>query len=119
MVIKSPFQKNHPYKTRPWPNGQGLANFYSVLNDGLIARRRAPRGRTGYFLRAQFRSEARMFEHGMIYRASRRLADIKTLANMRGFIAPVEAAEGSFALLGFAYELHGCDGYIFGCVGAA
>ena len=69
--------------------------------------------------RAQFRSEARMFEHGMIYRASRRLADIKTLANMRGFIAPVEAAEGSFALLGFAYEFHGCDGYVFGCVGAA
>ena len=41
------------------------------------------------------------------------------LADMRGFSAPVEAAEGSFALLGFAYELHGCDGYVFGCVGAA
>ena len=48
-----------------------------------------------------------------------RVADIKTLADMRGLSAPVEAAEGSFALLGFAYELHGCDGYIFGCVGAA
>ena len=41
------------------------------------------------------------------------------LADMRGFSAPVEAAEGSFALLGFAYELHGCDGYVFGCVGTA
>ena len=50
----------------PWPNGQGLTNFYSVLNDGLITRRRVPRGREGYFLRAQFRSEARMFEHGGI-----------------------------------------------------
>ena len=55
----------------------------------------------------------------MIYKASRRLADIKTLANMRGFIAPVEAAEGSFALLGLAYELHGCDGDVFGSVRAA
>ena len=41
------------------------------------------------------------------------------LADMRGFSAPIEAAEGSFALLGFAYELHGGDGYVFGCVGAA
>ena len=49
---------------------------------------------------------------------SRRAADLR-LADMRGFFAPVEAAEGSFALLGFAYELHGCDGYVFGCVGAA
>ena len=63
--------------------------------------------------------EARMFEHGMIYRASRRQADIKTLSDMCGFAAPVEAAEGSFALLGLAYELHGCDGDVFGCVGAA
>ena len=76
-------------------------------------------GRPYISSRAQFRSEARMFEHGMIYRASRRLADIKTLANMRGFIAPVEAAEGSFALLGLAYELHGCDGDVFGSVRAA
>lgn len=51
--------------------------------------------------------------------ASHRQADIKTLADVRGFSAPVEAAEGSFALLVFAYELHGCDGYVFGCVGAA
>ena len=49
---------------------------------------------------------------------SRRAADFH-LSDMRGFAAPVEAAEGSFALLGFAYELHGCDGYVFGCVGAA
>ena len=42
-----------------------------------------------------------------------------TLADMRGFSAPVEAAEGSFALLGFAYELHGCDGDVLGCAGAA
>ena len=41
------------------------------------------------------------------------------LADMRRLAAPVEAAEGSFALLGFAYELHGGDGYVFGCVGAA
>lgn len=41
------------------------------------------------------------------------------LADMRGFFAPVEAAEGSFALLGFAYEFHGGDGDVFGCVGAA
>lgn len=34
MIIKSPSQKNHPYKTRPWPNGQGLTNFYSVLMTG-------------------------------------------------------------------------------------
>lgn len=46
-------------------------------------------------------------------------ADSPVLADMRWFFAPVEAAEGSFALLGFAYELHGCDGYVFGCVGAA
>ena len=46
-------------------------------------------------------------------------ADSPVLADMRGFFAPVEAAEGSFALLGFAYELHGGDGYVFGCVGAA
>mgnify|MGYP006969151508 CR=1 FL=1 len=32
------------HKTRPWPNGQGLTNLYSVLNNGLIARRRVPRG---------------------------------------------------------------------------
>ena len=63
--------------------------------------------------------EARMFEHGMIYRASRRLADIKALSDMRGFATPVEVAEGSFSFLGFAYELHGCDGDVFGCVGAA
>ena len=50
---------------------------------------------------------------------SHRQADIKTLADMRGLSSPVEAAEGSFALLGFAYELHGCDGDIFGCVRAA
>ena len=50
---------------------------------------------------------------------SRRAADAKTLADMRRFFAPVEAAEGSFALLGLAYELHGGDGYVFGCVGAA
>ena len=50
---------------------------------------------------------------------SRRAADIKTLADMRRFSAPVEAAEGSFALLGFAYELHGGDGNVFGCVGTA
>ena len=50
---------------------------------------------------------------------SRRAADIKTLADMRGFSAPVEAAECAFSFLGFAYELHGGDGYVFGCVGAA
>ena len=55
----------------------------------------------------------------MIYMGgSAATADIR-LADMRGLSSPVEAAEGSFALLGFAYELHGCDGYIFGCVGAA
>ena len=41
------------------------------------------------------------------------------LADVRGFSAPVEAAEGSFALLGFAYELYGGDGDVFGCVWAA
>ena len=41
------------------------------------------------------------------------------LADMRGFSAPVEAAEGSFALLGFAYEFHGGDGDVFGCAGTA
>ena len=41
------------------------------------------------------------------------------LADMRGFSAPVEAAEGSFALLGFAYELHGCDGDVLRCAWAA
>jgi hypothetical protein len=40
---------------------------------------------------------------------SRRAADFR-LADMRGFSAPVEAAEGSFALLGLACKLHGCDG---------
>ena len=49
---------------------------------------------------------------------SRRAADFR-LPDVRWLIAPVEAAEGSFALLGFAYELHGGDGYVFGCVGAA
>lgn len=38
---------------------------------------------------------------------------------MRGLSSPVEAAEGSFALLGLAYELHGCDGDVLGCAGAA
>ena len=50
---------------------------------------------------------------------SRRAADVKTLADMRGFAAPVEAAEGSFALLGFTYEFHGGDGDVFGCAGTA
>ena len=49
---------------------------------------------------------------------SRRAADYR-LADMRWLAAPVEAAEGSFALLGFAYELYGGDGDVFGCVGAA
>ena len=50
---------------------------------------------------------------------SRRAAAVKALADMRGLSSPVEAAEGSFTFLGFAYEFHGCDGYVFGCVGAA
>ena len=41
------------------------------------------------------------------------------LADMRGFFAPVEAAEGSFALLGLAYELHCCDGDVLGCAWTA
>ena len=49
---------------------------------------------------------------------SRRAADYR-LADMRGFSAPVEAAEGSFALLGFAYELHGSDGDVLGCAWTA
>ena len=49
---------------------------------------------------------------------SRRAADFH-LSGMRGFAAPVEAAEGSFAFLGFAYEFHGGDGDVFGCAGAA
>lgn len=50
---------------------------------------------------------------------SRRAADAKTLADMRWFFAPVEAAEGSFTFLGFAYELHGCDGDVLRCAWTA
>ena len=49
---------------------------------------------------------------------SRQAADFH-LSDMRGFATPVEAAEGSFAFLGFAYELHRGEGDVFGCVGAA
>ena len=49
---------------------------------------------------------------------SRRAADFR-LADMRGFSAPVEAAEGSFALLGLACKLHGCDGDVLGRVWTA
>lgn len=41
------------------------------------------------------------------------------LADMCGFFAPVEAAEGSLALLGLACKLHGCDGDILGCAWTA
>ena len=50
---------------------------------------------------------------------SRRAAAVKTLADMRWLIAPVEAAECAFSFLGFVYELHGCDGDVLGCAGAA
>ena len=50
--------------------------------------------------------------------SSRRAADYR-LADMRWLAAPVEAAEGSFALLGFAYEFHGGDGDVFGCAWSA
>ena len=49
---------------------------------------------------------------------SRRAADFR-LPDMRRLPAPVEAAEGSFSLLGFAYEFHGGDGDVFGCAGTA
>ena len=55
----------------------------------------------------------------MIYRALPRESGQSVLPDMRGFSAPVEAAEGSFALLGFAYEFHGGDGNVLGCLGAA
>lgn len=41
------------------------------------------------------------------------------LADMRWLIAPVEAAECAFSFLGLAYEFHGGDGDVFGCMGAA
>ena len=48
----------------------------------------------------------------------RRAANFR-LADMRGFFAPVEAAEGSFTFLGLACKFHGCDGDILGCMWTA